>query len=80
MAIETVDLTGDAPPSPVKAAQRKRKAAIRDAPSARAGSSKAVDLTQDDDEDATDAQPQKKAKRTKKAAEESGEKRLKRYV
>lgn len=74
MAIETVDLTGDAPRASAPPAKRRRKADLPEAAD-QPGSSKAVDSTHH--EDAEDEQP--KTKKAKKTKEPDAEKRLKRY-
>ena len=72
MAFETIDLTGDAP-----SAKRRREADLP-ASATLLGSSKAVDLTLDDDAgDDVDKQSRKRT-RTKRSKDIDVEKRLKR--
>jgi hypothetical protein len=72
--MEAVDLTGQCVPSAVKAS-RKRKAANVEWPIV-AGSSKAIDLTQDDEKDAEVPKPKRKKAKAVEASDT--EKRLKR--
>ena len=78
MAIETIDLTGDGPSSLDRPAKRQRVADPREDVPSRHGQRKAIDLTRDDVEEDFDAPPKKK--KAKKAKEDAGEKRLKRYA